>query len=80
MIGIGNKKLKIPKFCSFTQPEIDKLNSLCNFTKEESEFFNLRAHDRTHIETAMMMNISTSKADKLSRKVKDKIIKVLPYC
>jgi len=65
------------KICDFTTPEIERFRTLCNFTPEEMEFFNLRSRNKSIIEITFAMNISKSKADILSKKVKSKIIRVL---
>jgi len=65
------------KVCDFTMPEIERFRALCNFTSEEMEFFNLRSRNKSIIEITFAMNISKSKADILSKKVKSKIIRVL---
>jgi len=65
------------KICDFTMPEIERFRALCNFTPEEMEFFNLRSRNKSIIEITFAMNISKSKADILSKKVKSKIIRVL---
>lgn len=51
--------------------------SECNFTQEELDFFNYRAKNLTIEQIAELMNISVGKANKLSRKVKDKMKRVL---
>jgi len=65
------------KICDFTMPEIERFRELCNFTSEEMEFFNLRSRNKSIIEITFAMNISKSKADVLSKKVKSKIVRVL---
>lgn len=65
------------KICDFVNWELDKFRNECNFTKEELEFFNYRAADLSIEQIAENMNISVGKANVLSHKVKDKIIKVL---
>ena len=61
----------------FVEWELQKFRDECNFTDEELEFFNYRAKNKTIEVIAELMNISTSKADTLSRKVKQKILKVI---
>lgn len=61
----------------FVKWELEKFREECNFSDEELEYFNLRASHHTHEETAELMNVSNSKADKLSKKVKQKILKVI---
>jgi len=61
----------------FVEWELEKFRNECNFDKEQLEFFNYRAKNIPIEQIAEKMNISVGKANKLSRKVKDKIIKVL---
>ena len=61
----------------FVNWELEKFRAECNFTDEELEFFNLRARNTPIEKIAELMNVSVGKANKLSRKVKNKIIKVL---
>lgn len=65
------------KISDFVKKELDMFRSECNFTDEEMEFFNLRAKNETIQSIAEKMNISIGKADKLSRKVKTKMIRVI---
>lgn len=65
------------KICDFVNWELDKFRNECNFTDEELEFFNYRAKNIPIEQIAELMNISVGKANKLSKKVKAKIIKVL---
>lgn len=65
------------KICDFTQPELNVFREQCNFTEEELEFFEYRARDKSLICIAHMMNISESKANVLSKKIKRKILKVI---
>ncbi len=61
----------------FVEWELQKFRDECNFTDEELEFFNYRAKNISIECIAEKMNISVGKANKLSRKVKNKIIRVL---
>lgn len=61
----------------FVKKELDMFRRECNFTLEELDFFNRRAQNIPIQQIAEDMNISVGKADKLSRKVKDKMIRVL---
>lgn len=61
----------------FVRSELDMFRRECNFTPEEMFFFDLRAQGIPIQLIAEEMNISIGKADKLSRKVKDKMIRVL---
>lgn len=61
----------------FVKWELDMFLRDCNFTDDEREFFERRAKNMPIQRIAEEMNISIGKADQLSRKVKNKIIKVL---
>lgn len=61
----------------FTVPELDKFRALCNFTDAESEYFELKAKDKSNVEISMAMNISTAQVSKIAKRVRSKIIKVL---
>lgn len=63
--------------CDFVEWELQKFRNECNFTDEELEFFNYRAKNISIECISEHMNISVGKANKLSRKVKDKIKRVL---
>lgn len=65
------------KINDFVEIELQKFRRECNFSDEELEFFNYRAKNIPIETIAERMNISVSKANKLSKKVKAKIIKVL---
>lgn len=62
----------------FTVPELNKFRELCNFSPQELEYFNLRARHKSNVEISMDMHVSEAQVSKLARKVKDKIIRVLP--
>jgi len=68
------KQLKI---CDFTEPELDVLRRLCNFSDIELQYFNLRARDKTLVEIALEMNISQSTVSLIGKRVKNKIIRIL---
>lgn len=65
------------QICDFVEWELAKFRRECNFTEEELEFFNYRAKNISIEKIAELMNISVGKANKLSRKVKDKMKRVL---
>lgn len=65
------------QICDFVEWELQKFRDECNFTDDEMNFFNYRAKNISIEQIAETMNISVGKANKLSRKVKDKILKVL---
>lgn len=61
---------------NFVEWELDKFRNECNFTNDELEFFNYRAKNISIERIAEMMNVSIGKANKLSKKVKSKILKI----
>lgn len=61
----------------FVEWELDRFRKGCNFTEEESTFFERRAKNIPIEAIAEEMNISVGKANKLSAKVKRKILKVI---
>ena len=63
----------------FTVPELDIFRNLCNFTDDEREYFELRSVKKSNIEISLAMNVSESQESKLAKKVKHKIIRVIPY-
>ena len=65
------------KLCDFTKPELDKFRELCNFTEDESEYFELKSKDKSNVQIAQVMHISESKVSVLARKVRKKIIRVI---
>lgn len=68
------KRLKI---CGFVESELEELRKQCNFTDDELQFFNLKAKDKSNIQISFEMNISESKVNNLSKRVKAKIKKIL---
>lgn len=64
------------KVCSFTRPEIEYCVRECNFTKSEMDLFLLRCQDIPLERCAEEMNVSVSTIKRISRKMKDKILKV----
>lgn len=61
----------------FVEWELEKFRHECNFTEEELEFFNYRAKNISIERIAEMMHISVGKANVLSRKMKNKMLKIL---
>lgn len=66
--------MRIP---DFTKKEIDYLIEWCNFTAQERELFLLRNAERPLEECAEIMGVSVSTVNRLNKRVKTKIIKVL---
>ena len=60
----------------FTEPELDQLRQLCNFSDDELEYFNLRAKHKSNIFISIEMNVSEAQVSKLAKRVKDKIKRV----
>ena len=58
-----------------TYPEADYLQSVCNFTRDENELFELRLQGLTLDECAEQMNRSLDSVKQISRKVNKKIKK-----
>lgn len=67
----------IMKIYSFTRPELDYLELECNFTSDELKLFRLRAKDMPLEDCAEEMNVSVSTVKRLSRRVNNKIERVV---
>ena len=65
------------KIADFVEWELAHFRKECNFDSEESYFFERRAKNIPIEQIAEEMNISVGKANKLSAKVKKKILKVI---
>lgn len=65
------------KIRDFTVPELERFRELCNFTKDEMEYFNLRAKDKSNTEISLSMNVSLPQVSKLAKRVKSKILRVI---
>lgn len=61
----------------YTRKEINYLLEECNFTESQKIFFLMRSKDVSIEQCAEQMNISVSCANNISKKIKDKIQKVL---
>lgn len=66
--------IKIP---DFTNPEINKIKDLANFTVREEQLFNLRANEISHEECAEILNVSPATEYRINRTMLRKIIKVI---
>lgn len=64
------------KFDGYTQPEIEELISLCNFTPREQEVFQARAKGQSVIEARFSLSISERTIERDSAKVRAKIARV----
>ena len=63
----------------FTVPELNKFRELCNFSDDELQYFNLRARHKSNTYISMEMHVSEPQVSKLAKRVKNKIIRVIPY-
>lgn len=61
----------------FTEPECEKLRTLCNFTKDERLIFDLRVSDHSIVEITKKLNMSESNVNRKIKNIKNKILKVL---
>lgn len=61
----------------FTEPECEKFRTLCNFTKDELNIFDLRVSDYSIVEISQMLHISESNVNRKIKNIKNKILKVL---
>ena len=65
------------KLRTYTVPELDYFREVCNFTDDELDYFNLRSRDKSNIEISFVMNISEATVSRLSKRVNDKIVRVI---
>lgn len=65
------------KLYDFTQPELDVFREKCNFTEDELECFELKAKHKSIVQISMEMHISEPQVSKLTRRIKNKILRVL---
>lgn len=65
------------KIYDFTMPELNHFRDNCNFTEEERLLFDYRARNIPLETIAEIMNISVSTAKRISRRVNNKIIKII---
>lgn len=63
----------------FTVPELNRFRELCNFSDDEMDYFNLRAKHKSNVAIALGMNVSEAQVSKLAKRVKTKILRVIPY-
>lgn len=62
----------------FVEPELQYLRDNCNFSDQELEYFNLRAKHKSNTYIALEMCVSEPQVSKLAKRVKNKIIRVIP--
>lgn len=65
------------KVCDFTRKEIEYCINECNFTFQEETLFRMRCKDIPLERCAENMNVSISTVKRMSRKMKDKIKRVV---
>lgn len=65
------------KICELVRPEIEYFLSECNFTDDERALFEMRCVNVPLEECAERLNVSVSTAKRLSKRVKQKMEKVL---
>lgn len=64
------------RFDGYTQPEIDELITLCNFTPREREVFEARAKGQSVVETQFSLCLSERTIERDSAKIRTKIARV----
>ena len=64
------------KFDQYTEPELDELRRLCNFTPREREVFDARAKGQSVIEACFSLNMSERTIERHSAKIRTKIARV----
>ena len=62
---------------NLTKPELDVCLAECNFTPDEQKYFELRAKYKSHTEIALACYWSERKTSDISRKVREKVKKIL---
>lgn len=65
------------KIQNFNPDELDTFRRLCNFTKDEREFFELRLKNCSNVKIALQMNVSESTVSNLAKRVKSKIKRII---
>lgn len=64
------------KVYDFTEPELEFYRAKCNFTKDERMCFDLKAKNWSIVQIAQEMNVSEPQVSILTRRIKNKIIRV----
>lgn len=59
-----------------TAPECDQFRTLCNFTEEERQIFDLRVRGKSIVEIQIALNLSESTVNRRIRGIKSKIKRV----
>ena len=65
------------KIQNFSPDELDTFRRLCNFTKDERTFFELRLKNCSNVKIALQMNVSESTVSNLAKRVKSKIKRII---
>lgn len=63
--------------CDFTVPELDRFRTLCNFVGNEKTVFEYRSRGIPLEEIAETLNMSVDNVKRISRKVNNKITRVI---
>ena len=64
------------KFDVYTEPELEELRRLCNFTPREREVFDARARGMGVVETQFALHMSERTIERDSQKIRAKIARV----
>ena len=64
------------KFDVYTEPELEELRRLCNFTPREREVFDARARGMGVIETQFALHMSERTIERDSQRIRAKIARV----
>lgn len=64
------------RFDQYTEPELEELRQLCNFTPREREIFEARARGKGVIETRFTLHLSERTIERDSAKIRTKIARV----
>lgn len=64
------------KFDQYTEPELEELRRLCNFTPREREVFEARAKGQSVIEARFSLSLSERTIERDSAKIRAKIARV----
>lgn len=64
------------RFDTYTEPELEELRRLCNFTPREREVFEARARGKGVIETQFALHMSERTIERDSQRIRAKIARV----
>ena len=64
------------KFDVYTEPELEELRRLCNFTPREREVFDARARGMGVVETQFALHMSERTIERDSQRIRAKIARV----